>query len=506
MKHAGEAATPLSTLDPAIPKQLSDVVDRMLAKSPDGRYSQPSQILSDLTVKGSLAKTAATKRRQAVAAPRTQGPAPGIRKPGTVKSPPKVAPHRPYVYIAGGGGLVLVGILGMLMFGGEGPVVEGAPLELKKARELIAAGTIASLDEASQRCRDLIARLPTSSRGIEIATEVERVLDRAEYDYLKLVDKDIQQVTVSARKGNTPTSHALERLAALRERYSRPGIPARFKKRGDALLEWAENFLSVTDATEEATAAPAKPPAVEAPPAIEEKVAEADNDLPSPEPALSPTTAALLAEVTGFIDRGDFKGAVAITDAVITAAENAHEREVARTRKAEILKAAQAVYDALSLKVGTDLDLGKVQRAKSAFEAAREGLDFPPYAGMLASLAKRIASRTADTASATAQRPATETKSAETERSEPEPPAVEEEDTAEEEPGEERPAAPPVDEHTAESEIAKALVKAMGLLQNGSFTQVKRLLDDVKQKYGTTKAYRDKKRQLDSIRTMAEAG
>ena len=61
-------------------------------------------------------------------------------------------------------------------------------------------------------------------------------------------------------------------------------------------------------------------------------------------------------------------------------------------------------------------------------------------------------------------------------------------------------------EEEAEAALVKGIERAIGLLENGSFEQVRKLLEKLKREHGGTKAYRNRLEELKALKSMADAG
>ncbi|MHC5056302.1 MAG: serine/threonine-protein kinase [Planctomycetota bacterium] len=203
VKHASEPLTPPSELDPDIPRKVSAVVERMMAKKPEDRYPTPSALVADLD----QTKDAELTLEPEAAPARAAAPVFGPRK-APRRRPAARAGRRRNVAIpvaVGGGAVLALLIIAMVLSGGRDPAVVKAERDLARASSLLGKDEPGAADEAAKIAASVRKSLPPRS---ELRGRAARLMERAEEKKVALAIRRIDRIVLAVAEATSSAEDA----------------------------------------------------------------------------------------------------------------------------------------------------------------------------------------------------------------------------------------------------------------------------------------------------------
>jgi hypothetical protein len=373
MKHAAEKLAAPSTIDPGIPRNVSAIIERMMAKAPADRYQLPADLIEAIDgvsegrgsgraqgvqlVPLSSRESQGSKRRAAATSAGSQSRVICRKQRPAAAVPAAIA----------GGVLMLILLVILAASGARDPALAEADITLERVSHLMKDDAFGSLEEASELAGSLLGTLPQSDDGLKRERVARAARDEAEGRLLNLVTTEIQQLLNAAADGASPVSDVEVAIAGFERRYASADIPELFKQRADALFAKARRHLVSLNL----------PPADTAP-VVGSETSAFD---------------AVLAEVDGMVQSGRYAQAVELIQALTGAASDGREKERAKRAMDDVLKSAGDAFVKLIRSATAAVDEGRIARAHDILNAARDKFAFEPYQAKIDSAISRLTDR-----------------------------------------------------------------------------------------------------------------
>jgi len=450
VKHAAEPLTPPSEVDPSIPKRVSAVVARMMAKKPDERYETPEDLVADLD--------AAIAGKESPAARARQGQAPVRRRLATGShAPVRRARSALGAYVVpaiiGGGVLLAALALAFVSFGGPDPGMRRAEENIARAQALLAQDTPEALAEASRLAREALALIPPTTVALPKRQAAERLRDQAELRRAELDVAALEKEIIAALEGRTSSAEAEAAIAALERRYSDGLAPAASRDRVAMACARARSRLAAASA------------------GSVKKETEPTREAPAA-PRPGSASEVLKTEVERLLGEEKYSEAMELIDVTI-AAVGPEDRRAAEALKGRALAAVERAFAKVTEDASREAKAGRFEAAESVLRLARGRFGFAPYDRKIASQLSALAEKKA--AAAAAPPPP----------SSPSPPSA--------------PAADP-----AEAAIVKGIDAAVGLIQEGKNEEARAALRRLEEQWGRTEAFKRRKDEVQALLELAK--
>ncbi len=388
IKHASEPLAPPAEVDPGIPKRVSALVEKMMAKAPDERQRDPDELVGEIdaamSAKPAPAAPAAWGGRGGRARGRsTTGPRRPIRARGSKGKGGALVPAA-----VGGGAIVVAGLLiELFAFSGPGKAVKRGDEELRRAELLIQDGTITSLGEALAIARRVPRTLPATGEAEPIRDAAERIEQIAENKIIMAEERYLDGIPQAVAGGRMTREEAEAAVAQVEQRYSARATSARFQECISRLCTRTRSRVART-ASEGPVIASGRGPhmgLLEGGPGVIDTMndpAPPRGRQPRETPIDIPPDSAvgiILPEIEKHLEAGEFADAYGMID-VMADTVDAKERLVVESLRTRIRREADRAFARLLESVRRQVKKRRFTAAEAELTKAKANFGFAPYA------------------------------------------------------------------------------------------------------------------------------
>ncbi|MHC4506635.1 MAG: PA14 domain-containing protein, partial [Planctomycetota bacterium] len=413
--------TPPSKVDPAIRKEVSALVEMMMAKDPDDRYADPDELIEavDAAISGRPAPaTGARRSRQSAAAPSTARARKGTSTRRLARSrSPKEKGALLVPAAVGGGGVVVAAIL-IAIFAFSGPSgVHKTDERLRHAELLLQEGTPQSLDEALAISRRVARTLPAGDAYERLRDRADRIGQLVERKILDAEKERMKDLVEGVGAGRTTADAAEAAVAALETRYGEEQASAVLRDCISRLCNLTRGRLTEARAqaggkttmvagrgphgglldggpgVRETLGGPSRPKAPEParPEPPKRSLAEIKAEIPE-----GSAIAVVLPDIEKHLAAGEFVEALGMIDVIAETVEG-KERSSARAVSAHVRGEAERAFAEVVKDVRSYIEVERFDMAEAELKKAKGKFGFAPYAGKidaeLATVRRRASAR-----------------------------------------------------------------------------------------------------------------